>query len=145
MSKFVIYLPSQGIEWLARKWLSEEVGEKDTFIQFLECGLAEQRLSIARYIQENKKLSERLMRHEKHGAEDLESQVQWLSKEASRTNTLLKEKFEDNEKLHNMNAKMRVAGDLIAEIVAKNKPKKYLTKKDKETKKAIDEWNRNSR
>lgn len=132
-------------DWIARKWLSHELSEKDSFIQFLETAMAEQRLSLTKYIQQNKSLSERLEKYQKYGEEDLIKQSDWLAREASRINGLLHEQMENNEKLNIANAKMRAAGDILAETVALNKPKKYITKKDRQIKKAIDGWNLNSR
>jgi hypothetical protein len=40
---------------------------------------------------------------------------------------------------------MRAAGDALAELVALSKPKKHITKKDRDLQKAIDDWNKNSR
>lgn len=141
----VITPPVKGIDWLASKWLSHEIEDKDSFIDFLESSLAEQRTSLLRYIRENEEMAKRLAKYEKHGEENLIKQTEWLSKEASRINSLLHEQMENNEKLNTINAKMRTAGDALAEAVANNKPKKYVSKKDKQIQKAIQTWNSNSR
>lgn len=142
---FIIYPPTRCLDWMARKWISHEINDKDSFIDFLESSLAEQRISLLKYIDENKRLSERLSKYEKYGEQNLIMQTEWLAKETSRINSILTEKIEENEKLNNSNAKMRAAGDALAEAIADNKPKRHLTKKDKMIKKAVDDWNKNSR
>jgi hypothetical protein len=142
---FIIYPPAKCLDWMARKWIGHEIAERDSFITFLETALAEQRSSIAKYIKENNALSERLEKYEKYGEDNLILQKEWLAKESNRINSLLSEQIQNNEKLNESNAKMRAAGDAVAELVALNKPKKHLTKKDKQIQKAVDDWNKNSR
>lgn len=137
--------PVATADWIARKWLSLEIKEKDSFIEFLEKSMAEQRVTLVKYINENKSLSERLSKYEKFGEENLIKQTAWLSQEVSRINTALNEKSENNEKLNISNARMRAAGDGLAELIATNKPKRHLTKKDKQIQRAVEEWNKNSR
>lgn len=142
---FIIKPPASALDWMAKKWISHEIKEKDSFIQFLETALAEQRLSLTKYIKENQAISERLKKYEKYGEENIIKQTEWLSKETSRINGLLHEQAENVEKLNESNAKMLAAGDALAELVALNKPKRHLTKKDKMIQKAVQDWNKNSR
>lgn len=136
----VISPPAKAIDWLAKKWIGQEIEEKDSFIKFLECSLAEQRLAIVRYIQQNKALGERLSK------EGLLITKELLANSAARqAQLLLVEQNQNNEKLNYSNAKMRAAGDALAELIVLNKPKKRLTNKDKQIQKAIDDWNKNSR
>jgi hypothetical protein len=136
----VLSPPAKALDWLAKKWIGQEIEEKDSFIKFLESSLAEQRLSIARYIQQNKVLTERLSR------EGLLITKELLANSAARqAQLLLVEQNQNNEKLNESNAKMRAAGDALAELVALNKPKKHVSKKDRDLQKAIDDWNKNSR
>lgn len=136
--------PVKALDWLAEKWLGRE-DEKDSFINFLEVALAEQRSSITMYIKENKALADRLNKYEKNSEENLVMQTEFLAKEARRINALLLEQIQNNEKLNDSNAKMRAAGDAIAELVALNKPKRNISKKDKQIQKAVEDWNKNSR
>lgn len=137
--------PVKALDWLARKWLKHELIEKEEFSQFLETSMAEQRSAMLRYISENKALSERLSQYEKFGEENMLKQKEWLAKESRRVSELLNEQMENNEKLNLSNAKMRVAGDAMAELIAINKPKRRLTKKDKQIQSVIEDWNKNSR
>ena len=142
---FIIKPPASALDWMAKKWISREIKEKDSFIQFLETALAEQRISLLKYIKENQTISERLNKYEKYGEENIIKQTEWLTKEVSRINGLLHEQAENVEKLNESNAKMLAAGDALAELVALNKPKRHLTKKDKMIQKAVQDWNKNSR
>lgn len=141
----VISPPAKGLDWLAKKWLAQEVEDSRAFIEFLETALADQRSSITMYIKENKALADRLSKYEKNSEENLLMQTEFLSKETRRINALLIEQIQNNEKLNDSNAKMRAAGDALAELVVLNKPKKSISKKDKQIQKAVDDWNKNSR
>ena len=59
----------------------------------------------------------------------------------SRLTVLVRELAERNESLNNDNAKLLVAGNAVAELVSVNKPKSRLTKKDKEIKSIVNQWN----
>lgn len=129
------------LDWLARQWLRGELMDKDNFSDFLEKSLAEQRTSLVKYISENKALTERLSKYEKYGEHTTHKHTEWLNSEVARLAGLVRQVSNNNEALHKDNMEMRVAGNELAEMLANNKPKKRLTKRDKEIQKAINKWN----
>lgn len=147
----IVFSPiTKFFDWAARGWLANEIAEQKQWCIFLETSMAEQRLTISRYINENKSLSERLSKHESTDynstKERLESkeEITRLTNLLRHTQNVLRETQINNESLNDINAKMRVAGNQVAESVSINKPKKRFTKKDKELQAAIDNWNKNS-
>lgn len=132
------------LDWLAKQWLSKEIKDKENFTEFLETALADQRISLSKYISENKALSERLSKYEKYGEHATHKHTEWLNSEIARLAGIVRQVSNNNEALHNDNMEMRVAGNELAELLANNKPKKRLTKKDKEVQKAVENWNKAS-
>ena len=129
------------IDWMAKKWLKYEISEKDAYANFLEDALAAQREALSQYIRENRTILERLEKFEKNGEHTTLKHFDWLNSEVARLSNLIKEVQERNENLSHSNSKLVSAGNELAEIVANNKPKKKLNKKDKEIISAISRWN----
>lgn len=148
---FVFSPITRFFDWSARGWLANEIAEQKQWCIFLETSMAEQRLTISRYINDNKSLLERLSKYESNDYNSTKERIESKEEVIRLTNLLretqnsLREAQINNESLNDVNAKMRVAGNQVAEAVSINKPKKRFTKKDKELQIAIDNWNKNSR
>lgn len=137
---FVAYPIIAVLDWIAKQWLSREIKERESFIEFLETALSEQRLSITNYIIENRKLSDRLKEFENNGVTVSLKHQKWLESEAVRLTAESRAIRIQSEAYSEKLSKVVDAGNRLADIVYPAS-KKRLSKKDNEVIKAIKEWN----
>jgi hypothetical protein len=133
------------IDWMAYGWLKYEIADMDKYADFLDESLETQRIALNDYIKQNKALSARLEQFEKEGETVTLKHRDWLNGEVARLTHLVRELSERNESLSNNNSQLLSAGNAVAELVSVNKPKKRLTKKDKETQSIISNWDKAAR
>jgi hypothetical protein len=138
---FISYPVVKTLDWIAVGWLRNQIDEREKFVEFLEDAHAAQREALNEYLRQNKALSIRLASYEKNGETVTFKHRDWLNGEVSRLTVIVRELAERNESLNNDNAKLLVAGNAVAELLSVNKPKSRLTKKDKEIKSIISQWN----
>ena len=141
----VSYPVVKPLDWLASGWLKSQNAEREGYIKFLEDAMAAQRSALNEYIVQCNKLTERLEKFEKHGESLTLHHKQWLEGELVRVTKIIREMAERNESLNADNAKLLSAGNAVAELISVNKPKSRLTKKDKQIKSVIDQWNDSAR
>lgn len=133
------------LDWLAKGWLSKETSEREGYIKFLEDAMVVQRSSLNEYIVQCNNLTVRLEKYEKCGESMTLHHKQWLEAEVVRLTKTVRDVCERNESLNNDNAKLLASGNALAELLYVGKPKKRMTKKDKQIQSTVDQWNENSR
>lgn len=143
---FVVSYPViKPLDWLAKVWTGKEVSEREGYIKFLEDSMVVQRSSLNEYIVQCNKLTARLEKYEKCGESMTLHHKQWLEAEVVRLTKTVRDVCERNESLNNDNAKLLFAGNSLAELLYVGKPKKRMTKKDKQIQSTIDQWNDTAR
>jgi hypothetical protein len=133
------------LDWLAKIWTSKDILEREGYIKFLEDAMAVQRSSLNEYIIQCNNLTVRLEKYEKCGESMTLHHKQWLESEVARLTKTIRDICERNESLNNDNAKLLFAGNALAELIYVGKPKKRMTKKDKQIQSTIDQWNDTAR
>lgn len=142
---FVSYPVVKTLDWLSSLWMNRTIEEREGYIKFLEDSMVVQRSSLTEYIVQCNKLTARLERYEKCGESMTLHHKEWLEGEVVRLTKTVRDVCERNESLNNDNAKLLSTGNNLANFLYIGKPKKRLTKKDKEVQKAVDEWNESAR
>lgn len=141
----VSYPVVKPLDWLAEGWLKHKTQEREGYIKFLEDAMFVQRSSLNEYIVQCNKLNYRLEKYEKCGESMTLHHKEWLESEVVRLTKTVRDVCERNESLNNDNAKLLAAGNSLAELLYVGKPKKRMTKKDKEIQSTIDKWNDTAR
>lgn len=137
----VSYPVVKPMDWLANFWLKTQIDEREGYIKFLEDSMVVQRSSLTEYIVQCNKLTERLEKFEKCGESMTLHHKQWLEGEIVRLTKIVRDVCDRNESLNGDNAKLLYAGNAVAELLYVGKPKKRMTKKDKEIQATINQWN----
>lgn len=142
---FISYPVVKTLDWVSLGWLKNQIDEREKFVEFLEDSHAAQREALNEYLRQNKALAIRLASYENNGETVTFKHRDWLNGEVSRLTVIVRELAERNESLNNDNAKLLVAGNAVAELLSVNKPKSRITKKDKEIKSIVSQWNEAAR
>lgn len=141
----VSYPVVKPIDWAAECWLKHKTQEREGYIKFLEDAMVVQRASLNEYIVQCNSLTNRLEKYEKCGESMTLHHKQWLESEIVRLTKTIRDVCERNESLNNDNSKLLFAGNSLAELLYVGKPKKRMTKKDKQIQSTIDQWNDTAR
>lgn len=141
----VSYPVVKTLDWMACGWLRNQIYEREGYVKFLEDAMVVQRSSLNEYIVQCNNLTARLEKYEKCGESMTLHHKQWLESELVRVTKIVRDLAERNESLNDDNAKLLASGNALAELLYVGKPKKKMTKKDKEIQSAVDQWNKNSR